>query len=36
VPGFVAAELGLPWTYAIVAVVLLAALPVARASTRLS
>jgi predicted MFS family arabinose efflux permease len=36
VPGFVAVAVGLPWTYAIVAAVLVAALPVARASTRLS
>ena len=36
VPGFVAAAVGLPWTYAIVAAVLVAALPLARVSTRLS
>jgi predicted MFS family arabinose efflux permease len=36
VPGFVAAAVGLPWTYAIVAAVLVVALPVARAATRLS
>ena len=36
VPGFVAAAVGLPWTYALVAVVLVAALPVARVATRLS
>jgi predicted MFS family arabinose efflux permease len=36
VPGLVAAAVGLPWTYAIVAAVLVVALPVARASTRLS
>ena len=36
VPGFVAAAVGLPWTYALVAAVLVAALPVARVATRLS
>jgi len=36
VPGLVAAAVGLPWTYAIVAAVLVLALPVARAATRLS
>jgi predicted MFS family arabinose efflux permease len=36
VPGLVAAAVGLPWTYALVAAVLVAALPVARVSSRLS
>ena len=36
VPGFVAAGIGLPWTYAIVAGVLLVVLPLARTATRLS
>src|SRR4051812_6048514 len=36
VPGFVAAAVGLPWTYALVAAVVVAALPVARGAARLS
>ena len=35
-PGFVAAGIGLSWTYALVAVLLLVVLPVARTATRLS